>query len=883
SQAGGSFLGVISQEAVNANLPDFIEAMRGPRLAEFFKGRPVLARLIATALDQWMMATSEFISRFHNDRQDRILPLTKSSDPGRVQVIKASLSDLHKEGRSVYQLTFEDGTNIGYKPKSLDIDGAWATFLAWLDADGAPPSAGAPKVVCCNDYGWVEWVAARDCETAHEADEFFYRSGATLCLVRMLQGNDFHFENTIACGPVPVPIDLETIMVARQKHMDDIPPEGEAITKAFSKLEDSVMTTGYLPGWTSVPGGGAVLLGGLDAHETLMSRANGSIAVEQKGNVPRLNGTQLRLMDYSDTLIAGYQAMFDYLKKRGAVIAAEGGPLELFSGLRFRAVLRATRLYGFLQQRALGRRSVGDGVAWSQNFDFLYRSSVTAEGQNPLAQLCDYETECMSGYNIPFYEGETDSTQLICGDGTIVPDFFRQSCMVDIRGRLTAMTDDVLDFDLMIIRQSLSTTTIATDCIGCVEATDEQVTNENLVSVAGSLADRIEASSISGENSRTWLCPTPVTADERAVQLQPLGNTFLGGTMGIAMLNAALFKVTGDEARREAAMMEIAGVLAAMRKPEAAKATASVTPLGLTSGHGGALYALVALAKLLDDPELLDAAEAYARMIEPSRFQGSEDAGLSNGIAGALIGLTALHQHRPMPECEDVIAAAAKALLKNRTKVTELGECWRDRTWRIPQMGMMHGASGIALALSRAGWALNESTWTEAGIDGLASEAAMLQRFGYWPDLRDIAELKDDTKTVAAYGYSNGAAGIGLARLAMSDQLRASEYANDLDAALEQTHILGPTNNDGVFSGRFGRLAFLTEVALHRDDETLLLKVNRETKTILSAAEAAGHFHWRLGTDGQNPTLFDGAAGVGMCLLRMARPDIIPNIWAFEI
>lgn len=881
TENAGGFLAISNQSAVEDRVPGFIESLRGPQLAQFFNDRPVLARLLATALEQWQSATLEFVERFHNDHQVALQQLIGSSDRGRVKSIGASLSDLHNNGRSVYQVTFEDGTKIGYKPKSLDIDAAWAEFLAWLHADGAPLSAGAPKVVCRGDYGWVEWVAAKDCDTAEEADEFFYRSGATLCLIRILQGNDFHFENTVACGPVPVPIDLETIMVARQKVVEDIEPEAEAFTKACHKLENSVFMTGYLPGWTSVPGGAAVILGGLDAHESLTARANGSTDVPHKGNVPRLNGTRLRLNDYSDTLLEGYRDMFNYLARRGAVITAPDGPLEFFSGLRFRAVLRATRLYGYLQQRALGRRCVGDGVAWSQNFDFLYRSSVTTDRVTPLAQLCSYETDCMIGYNVPFFEGETDSTHLICGDGTIVPDYFHETCMVDIRHRLTNMDTGLLDFDLFVIQQSLSTTDLAAPSVGHVASADEPATDAEMIAAAEGLAARVEKSAIHADASKTWLCPTPVTADERAVQLQPLTNGFLTGTMGIAVFNAALFKVTGNEAYRRAASIELASILSSTEKLEACKAIATVTPLGLASGNGGIVFGLIQLATLLGDQNLLAKAEQYASFIDIARFNASEDASIANGMAGALIAIMALYQHRPKPEYRAFIASGAQNLMEARVRTSEFGKCWRDKTWRVPQIGLMHGASGIALALSRAGQIVDDPALFDAARDALTFEASIYELFGYWPDLRDITEIKCDAEGIPAHCYSNGASGIGIARLAMSDWIDPTKFDNCYSSAIKQVYDDGPIDADGVFTGRFGRLAFLYEHALQNDDHDLIGKVGRETRTVLQDADNRSSFSWRIGDDGQNPTLFDGSAGVGMCLLRMARPDLVPNLWEF--
>ncbi|WP_372571989.1 type 2 lanthipeptide synthetase LanM family protein [Ruegeria jejuensis] len=878
---GGGLAAMLGGDALLDKVPGFVASFRATGLKQFFVERPVLARLIATLVEQWQVVTVEFIERLHADRLTRIVDLTGDADLGRVAEIGASLSDLHNEGRSVYQVTFESGTKVGYKPKSLDIDAAWASLIDWLDANGAPASAGTPDVAACGDYGWVEWVAPKDCETADEAAEFFRRSGATLCLIRALQGNDFHFENIIAQGPVPVPVDLETIMVARIKDDQEIEPEAEAMVAAYRSLEDSVFTSGYLPGWTSVPGGAAVLMGGLDAHETLASRAGGSEELKALGNVPNLNGVPLQVNDYGPELLAGYEAMFAYLQRHGTVIAADGGPLDVFEGLRFRSVLRATRLYGFLQHRALGRQSVVDGAAWSQNFDFLYRSSVTRDGAGPLAAVCHYETTCMAGYNVPFFEGTTDSTDLICGDGTVVPDFFRMPCLREIRERLADMADDLLEFDLMVIRQALSSTELDPNATGTARTPNADiapVTTDQLIAAAQTIAGRVEKSAIRKSRSQTWMCLAPVTADERALQLQPLGNTFLTGTIGIAMLEAALYRVTGEEKHRVEAMAILDTTRHAVENIDTLRVMAKLAPLGLASGIGGVIYGLVTLADMLDEPSLLEAAKVFASLLDEERLKAEEDSSLSSGVAGALVGLIALYEKAPADRYRDLIAAGAAALIDARKEVPFGGKAWRDRTWRVSQVGLMHGASGIALALHRAGNLLEDSALHAAAQEAVAFESALLDRYGYWPDLRDLTTLKEDTTTKPALDYANGAAGIGLARLSMGDELAGADEGRAvtmLDAApMEAT--------DSVFSGQFGRLAFQAEMARTTDAPGLATKLGRETATVLQQADAAGSFAWRNGSDGQNPTLFAGSAGVGLALLRMARPDLVPNIWAFE-
>ena len=449
------------QRSIEEEVADFVEALREDGLKAFFVDRPVLARLLSRVVAQWQEATLEFLSRLHRDLPKEISELAGGRAPGLVAEIGVGLSDLHNGGRSVYQLTFANGLKIGYKPKALGIDKAWADLLDWLGAEGAPLAAGRPEVRALDGYGWVEWLSPAPCKDREEAREFFRRSGATLCLIRMLQGNDFHYENVMACGPKPVPVDLETVMRSRVKEEPAVTGPDQAIAEAMRRLDDSVYGTGYLPGWMPIPGGSAVLMGGLDLHEPLVEKAAGGEKTEepkQHSNVPSLNGVPLRVKDYEAELLAGYEAMFAFIVARGPEMAAPGGPLDAFDGVIYRPVLRATRIYGLLQQRALGRSAVIDGAAWSLHFDFLYQSSMSVDGPLPYAEVCAYERAAMAEHNIPFFVGKTNSKAVICGDGRVVEDFFRAPCLEEVRARFASLAPELLRRDLLIIEQALRVT-----------------------------------------------------------------------------------------------------------------------------------------------------------------------------------------------------------------------------------------------------------------------------------------------------------------------------------------------------------------------------------------------------------------------------------------
>ena len=86
-----------------------------------------------------------------------------------------------------------------YKPRNLGTEVAYGELLEWLNEQ---PEIDLPlrtlKIVDRQDYGWVEFAAAQDCEDEEAVEGYYKRIGMLLCLLRVLSGTDFHIDNIIA-------------------------------------------------------------------------------------------------------------------------------------------------------------------------------------------------------------------------------------------------------------------------------------------------------------------------------------------------------------------------------------------------------------------------------------------------------------------------------------------------------------------------------------------------------------------------------------------------------------------------------------------------------------------------------------------------------------
>ena len=184
-----------------------VENLRATELALLFAEKPVLLRLTATIVRQWIDTTTELINRLHADMTEIRGIITHSGLDVKVQAIGGDLSDPHNFGHSVQILTFEDQTKLVYKPKDLRLDVAWHDLIERFNANSPPVALKPVKTLARSEYGWTEFIEHTSCESEQDIEVFYRRAGAWLAVFHLFASTDMHFENILAQGAHPVPID----------------------------------------------------------------------------------------------------------------------------------------------------------------------------------------------------------------------------------------------------------------------------------------------------------------------------------------------------------------------------------------------------------------------------------------------------------------------------------------------------------------------------------------------------------------------------------------------------------------------------------------------------------------------------------------------------
>jgi len=121
------------------------------------------------------------------------------------------------------------------------------------------------------------------------------------------------------------------------------------------------------------------------------------------------------------------------------------------------------------------------------------------------------------------------------------------------------------------------------------------------------------------------------------------------------------------------------------------------------------------------------------------------------------------------------------------------------------------------------------------------------------------------------------AAGIGLGRLGVLEQLDDAKIREEIDTALNTTIQFGFATNHSLCHGALGNIELLLMAArlLNRAEDYEALE--RATALIVGSIEANG---WISGAPlgVETPGLMTGLAGIGYELLRLAEPDQVPCV-----
>ncbi|GAA1989783.1 type 2 lanthipeptide synthetase LanM family protein [Amycolatopsis minnesotensis] len=857
----------LTGETPEARFSSFADLLREAEFSlEILSRHPVLARELVTELSTWATVRAEFAVRLRDDLP-AILPGLTAAD---VTAIDFGAGDTHRGGRSVAVVTFGDGRRIVYKPRGLATERHFSALLAWANDRGLRHPLRHLQVFDRGEYGWVEFAEPASCTTEAEVTRFFWRQGAQLALLHALRAQDMHSENLIAAGEHPVFVDLESVFV---------PP-----IRAHSK--ETVLRIGLLPNRVvkeDAAGVRAVDMSGMtgaqgaptpmplphwvDAGTDRMRRERDHLPMPATENRAALGSSTVDPWHHRAELLAGFTDAYRLLVAHRDELLAENGPIAAFSGAEARPILRSSMIYARILLESWHPDVLGDALDRSCLFELLAKGHKEVTGRE---ELIASEIRQLTGRDIPAFTVTVGSRDLCDETGVLVPDFYPVSGLDAVREGIAALGEADLTRQRWCIEASLAA--LAGDRVApgtpvVPRPLAPPIDVPTALEAATLIGDRLLDTAIAEDRQPRWL--TLRLAAERHWVLAPTALDLYDGDAGIALFLACLTELSGRSRYREAAesittrIVDATGHLADQ-------------PAGMFAELGSAVYTLARLGSLWRSDALLDTA---ADLVQAMIAGLAEDTELDvmSGTAGAALAISVLHAARPDERTELALLTAGTALLARAERHPD-GLTVPTMGNRVPMLGYSHGASGVAVALSRIALATGQDRFAEAATSVLRYEHAQFDRAaGGWPDRRD--STPEDAFMNA---WCHGAAGIGLARGELLGVLTDPAVAEDLRRAVAAVRrdLLDETGtsvtgfaNDSLCHGTLG----LVETMLSDPASAEIAK--RVAGTIANSV-LAGEFRCASPYGTWIPGLLNGAAGIGYGLLRTAAPDRVPSVLA---
>jgi lantibiotic modifying enzyme len=833
------------------------------RLQRLFGDYPVLARLLATATEQWVGEQQAFMTRLDGDSHALGRAFLDGREPGDVVSVEGGLSDRHRGGRSACIVTFSSGLKLVYKPKPMQNEQIYNRLLDWLnDRSTSGLQLKTLTVLPRDGYGWVEFVERTPCRSVAEAAGYFRRCGALLAVMHVLRGSDCHVENLVPCGDQPVLVDMETI----------VQPEIEAGEEnpASQFASAAVLRTAMLP----------------DARFDRAGRIVDSGALNSIGSemAARLGDRVLLAQDYEREILDGFEEMGRRIIVAKADLLAADGPLAAFAGQAVRLVVRSTRIYGALLRKALHPDHLRDGARYGIHLDSLSRLWIRSSDHRKLWPALKSELASLEAFDIPLFHTTSDSTALLYSNGGAIDGFSTRSGCDSVRDLIERLDESTLQPQLELIRAVLRLHAGAQPRIergtgpvdeGAPRHAETAPQVARALEIAHALASTVVR--VPGYGP-TWVkFNFDEVTGESSCGL--MGESLFDGRAGTALFLAAAAAVTGETHFRTLAVATLAAITKMLEEGRIKRS------LGGCCGLGSLLYVFSTCSDLLGADAAQAGAAAALAAIERESIESDDFLDVVSGGAGTLLALVRHAKATGSAEAAEKAGWCAQRLLATR-RFDGGGFCgWPLKTHGREAFcaGFSHGVAGIALALGAYHSLTHDRTAMDAAIEAVALENSLLDpATGRWR-LFDGASFADGSPLYRT-NWCHGAPGIALSRLGLNDYLGTRRFDEDIRLAMKATVDFDGPSADHLCCGSMGRSSVLDVVGVRTGAPDLVEHARKIARATAQAADERSAYvvYGNMKREPQCPGFFQGTSGIGYEFLRSAFPDRLPCVLMLE-
>jgi type 2 lantibiotic biosynthesis protein LanM len=861
---------------------------------------PSLLPGIRTIVSNRCAAGLRLARRFGADR-DRLAGLLGTA-PGDLRQISMDAGDSHLGGQSVAIVTCDAGRLV-YKPRSVRVDAVLGRFLATLLADQPADTRIRVPRVCTSDdtdgpYGWAEFIDHRYCRDDTELAQFYRGLGHWLAVMRVLSGSDLHNENVIACGPVPVVVDCETLFTPFDTGRAS--GYGDAVDLAAYRTKQSLLRSGLLPGrgamlgWRGVDTSAAGFLPGeqptvqvptiADAGTDRARLALTTAPIEPSANLP---SPAPDLGRYWQSVVDGFVEVTGALRALDTA-GALAPRLAEFADCPVRVVVRDTTAYTELGRMLWHPSSLHEPAPARQRAaELLRRHADNRPGAPDDPAVIEAEiTELLDG-DVPVFT-TTPATGVLTGPGGTRYGTARD-LVAEALDRWRRVDPDT---DRRVIQAAMVSAYLNDGWrsgggrLPEVRARAADVDRRRRAAAAGIVRRMCDEALRGADGTATWVA---AVRNPTGWSVQPLPADMYGGTAGVAVVLAGyLREMTHDRADP---VPEVAELLAAVTETarraddqqetfrvesRAADITLRPDAPGGYLGLGSRIWGWLLLRDLgaVTGKEALQRASALAALM-PDAVAADQEHDLLTGAAGAIVPLLAL------AGCTDDageaqrwrdLAVSIGDRLRTSATFGGVGAGWPTEAFPDGIGGFAHGVTGIGWALVRLALA--------TGADGPRdlADAAFDREESYfdadhrnWRDIRQPVEAQ-----VFGGAWCHGSVGIGVAASDLLHRDGDGRWGDLLRRAATATTTYSFGYNHTLCHGDLGAWELL-ERAWAAGLGPADLRRDEVVARMLTSLEEHGPVSG-MTRDAFSPAMMAGEGGVVYQLLRLHPDSDLPSV-----
>lgn len=877
-------------------------------ISYYFEKYPLLEKRLQTQIENILIHVKEIAERILKDISDLEQKFdTKINFLNNIQLF---LGDMHKKGRTVSIVTFNNQFKIVYKPRSLNNEESFKVFFQYLNKIGAKIKVGFPKILSRKNYGWMEFIEHKEAENIDKIDSYYYNLGKILCVFYLLGTHDIMPDNVILKGDVPYFIDLECLL--------NKPIKSGYSMNNLSKIFQSVLSVGILPFWAQ---GNSMerdlmrsVLYGANKQKiksTVWANKNTDIMNQEvkevfagdgsiETHLPLIDGEQHELnYNYYLKLKKGFVEQYKFLQQNKTPISIKIND-DVFKDTFIRFVIHNTSIYDLLLRESILPETL-------QGIDsikpLIERIFHVAEKPLP-SKLSKSIIEQISTGDIPyFYTFNVANTSLFDGHETVISKKYydeKYTGSYMAIERLKNLSDEDLDFQVNIIdiscKYSFEVFSIESPSVDFVKpkkwkhlvSNNYRHFNKNdLLEVSNQIGQSLKSKVYFNKHSKeyNWIWKNR-DVDGRWGCL-PLNLDLYDGLSGMSYFYLYLYKYTQNKDYKDIAEITFFRMKETFLKMknhflQLSDDLVAVHPISPYSFPFSIVFLMEHFSSVLGnnywDHKII---KLFYDVLE--RF-------LSISInTDFLLGQTGLIQLLlSIPSQEnDIVSGFMKKCISN---IYLLSERQHNGSIALPYFestglkdkslflgGFAHGSSGISAILLRYGAIAKDTFASTIGFDVLKHDRQQyIKEINGWRDGREGLDKFDSGC------WCHGSAGVALSRLLILENYSDEEISQEITIAKENVLKRGVGGNQSLCHGDMGNLEILRAISSYENDGKTKNFVNNYLNLLILKYKSGKSF--KTGEDGSIPllNLFMGEAGIGYGFLRQYDWENVPSVLSLE-